>query len=143
MTSSLRDEINAIYVENGRLTPALVRDTARDPDHPLHSRFEWDDTLAGELYRLEQAHELIKSARVVYKPAKGKNSERSVRAFHAVYSEDDQQFAYKPVEEIVHDEFSTQLVMREMERDWKVLKNRYDHFREFWQMIHRDEEQAG
>lgn len=50
---------------NGALTPQAVVDAARCRSHPLHSCFEWDDKIAGEKYRLEQARALIRSVRVV------------------------------------------------------------------------------
>ena len=37
---------------------------AADPDHPAHSEFEWDDTEAGRLYRLEQAAAIIRRVKI-------------------------------------------------------------------------------
>lgn len=48
----------------GRLTPRAVVDAARDENHPLHGEFEWDDTVAAEAYRLDQARQLIADVRV-------------------------------------------------------------------------------
>lgn len=50
---------------DGVLTPAAVVDAARDESHPLHDRFEWDDSKAAEAHRLNQARVLIRSVRVV------------------------------------------------------------------------------
>ena len=49
---------------NGRLTPTQVVNAARDESSPLHSCFEWDDGLAAESWRIEQARELIRSVKV-------------------------------------------------------------------------------
>lgn len=49
---------------DGRLTAAGVLDSARDSASPLHRCFEWDDSVAGERYRLDQARRLIRSVRV-------------------------------------------------------------------------------
>lgn len=49
----------------GILTPSLVVDAARHPDHPLHKAFTWDDSAAAEKYRENQARVLISSVRVV------------------------------------------------------------------------------
>lgn len=132
---SLRDQLQAIYDERGLLTPQLVLDEARDPDHPLHTRFVWDDAVAAERYRLEQAHELIQSVKVVYKKG-GRGGERSVRAYQAVRSPAG--YAYRPTEEVARDELATEIVLRDMERDWKQLKARYGHFQEFVQLIRSD-----
>ena len=48
----------------GKLDPETVVDVARDPDHPLHSHFEWDDSKAAHQYRLGQARALIAGQRM-------------------------------------------------------------------------------
>jgi hypothetical protein len=137
---SLRDQLQAIYDGHGKLTPAIVVDEARNEEHPLHTRFEWDDAAAGEAWRRQQAHELIRSVRVVYKEADEKNSERSVRAYHAVRTEDGH--AYEPVEKVTEDDFTRRLVLADMEREWKALRRRYDQFEEFLSMVRRDTDAA-
>ena len=46
------------------LKPQAVVDAARPESSPLHKRFEWDDSVAGEKYRIEQARRLIVSYRI-------------------------------------------------------------------------------
>lgn len=48
----------------GTLTPRAVVDDASDPRSPLHSQFEWDNDLAADKYRIEQARRLIRKVRV-------------------------------------------------------------------------------
>jgi len=48
----------------GTLTPASVVDAARSEESPLHQYFEWDDSIAAEAYRQDQARELIRRIRV-------------------------------------------------------------------------------
>jgi hypothetical protein len=131
--SSLREQLQDVYERRGCLTPALVLDEARPVDSPLHARFEWDDTVAGERWRTVQAHELIQSVRVTYQ--KGETL-KEVRAFHAVRSPDGH--VYEPVEEIVKDPFQTELLLREMEREWRQLHARWECFDEFRQMVLTD-----
>jgi hypothetical protein len=50
---------------NGSLTPDLVVKDAEDSSSPLHELFEWDDSIAGHKYRIEQARQVITSVRVV------------------------------------------------------------------------------
>lgn len=133
---SLRDQLQEVYDRHGRLTPALVVDEARDPAHPLHARFEWNDQTAGEAWRRQQAHELIRSVRVVYRSADERNGEKSVRAYHAIRSDDE--YLYEPVEKVVEDDFTRKLVLGDMEREWKALRRRYAQFEEFVSMVRRD-----
>jgi hypothetical protein len=48
-------EINRIYKEYGALTPNLVVEVAKNPKNVLHHLFEWDDSKAGESFRVAQA----------------------------------------------------------------------------------------
>lgn len=131
---NLRDQLQSIYDQHRQLTPALVVDEARSPKHPLHSRFEWDDTVAGEKWRHHQAHELITSVKISYRDAAG--SQREIRQFHAIRREAGH--VYEPTEKVVADEVMTKILMADMEREWRALKKRYDQFAEFRTMILRD-----
>lgn len=46
---------------DGMLYPKDVVDFARDETTELHSKFEWDNTVAGENYRIWQARHLIRA----------------------------------------------------------------------------------
>lgn len=63
------NEIKAVIDElaaSGPVTASRIVEVAANPEHPLHGRFEWDDTEAARQYRLIQARQLIVSIR--YKP---------------------------------------------------------------------------
>lgn len=55
----------------------LLKD-AKSPKHPLHNYFEWDDKVAAEQHRLQQARELIALLMVI-------ENEREHRAFMNVW----------------------------------------------------------
>jgi hypothetical protein len=57
-------EISRIYKENGGITPDLVIKAASDPKSVLHHLFEWDDTKAGNAYRVDQARQIITSVKI-------------------------------------------------------------------------------
>lgn len=134
MMGSLKDELLAIYREHGELTPALVVAEATNPDHALHSRFEWNDGEAARKWREEQAGQLIRSVRITFMAADGP---ADLRAFVAV-REPQSSSVYRPTEEVVADPFARELLLREMERDWKVFKRRYSHMVEFVELVRRD-----
>lgn len=134
---SLRDHLQAIYDERGELTPALVVDVARDDRHPLHMRFEWNNTQAAERWRRQQAHELIKSVRITYTSART-GGPISIRAFHAVKREDTKKYAYEPTAVIMQDPMVMRLLLAEMRRDWEAFKRRFEDFEEFWDMVESD-----
>lgn len=140
----LRDQLQQVYDDHGKLTPTLVVDVARPEDHPLHERFEWDDAIAGEAWRRRQAHELIRSVKIVVKPANDITPETSVRAWQAVRGEDEDPggYVYEPAEKVAEDPRLREIVLRDMERDWQDLKRRYSAFAEFVEMVRRDVEDA-
>lgn len=136
---SLRDHLQTIYDNVGRLTPEDIVDAARDENHPLHERFEWDDGIAAEAWRRAQAHELIRSVRITYAEDE-KGRPRTVRAFHALRTE--KGHVYEPAEKVAADPFLSRLLMADMEREWKQLRRRYEEFEEFWRMITADAEEV-
>ena len=126
-----------IREKHGQLVPDLVVREAEPVDHPLHDRFEWDDAVAGPAYRRAQAHELIQSVRVVYRPADDVSPERTVRAFHAVRAESGA-YVYETAEGVVRDPVAAAVLLRDMEREWQALKRRFEQFAEFREMVRRD-----
>lgn len=135
-TSTLRDILQSIYDERGELTPPLVETEARNPEHPLHSRLEWDNEKGGYEYRLIQAAQLIRSVRVVYK--EDATGPKDLRAFTAIRGENTQRANYMPTEDALRDDFTRQMVLRDMEREWRSLKRRYEHMAEFAALILND-----
>ena len=128
---SLRAQLQAVYDQHGKLTPELVVATAKPKDHPLHTRFEWDNRIAGQRYREIQAAELIRSINVVWT----KSEEPSgVRYWHAVREE----HRFEPIDKIMTDDISRHALLRQVERDWKAMHRRYKHLEEFLEMVRRD-----
>ena len=126
---SLRDSLQAIYDQRGRLTPALVVDTARPADNPLHDSFEWDDTVAGEAHRRHQASQLIRSVKI--HDNRNPKRPRHIREYVSVARGDDPQPTYMPTVDAMADEFTRALVLQAMERDIAALKRKYSHLKEF------------
>lgn len=57
--------LEEIRLKNGGvLRPTDVVGAARDPKSVLHGEFEWDDTVAAERFRIDQARTLISSVSV-------------------------------------------------------------------------------
>lgn len=69
------------------LTPEMVVNDARPIDSPLHPFFEWDDSVAGELYRKDQARFLLRCL-VVNEDYVGGDKNREIRAFIHVQTMD-------------------------------------------------------
>jgi hypothetical protein len=60
-TNKTIQELKRIARENdGLLQPEVVVEEARPLKSPLHKKFQWDDTIAGQQYRIWQARQLIR-----------------------------------------------------------------------------------
>jgi hypothetical protein len=55
------EALNTLAGAEGELTPSMVVEAAKSPRHILHKHFEWDDTIAAGLYRIDQARAVIRS----------------------------------------------------------------------------------
>lgn len=133
--ADLREELLAIRQQYGALTPANVVEAASAEEHPLHDRFEWDDSAAARKYRLSQARQIIRVVRETYTDQRGNPAD--LRAFHAIPRADGG-MVYEPLDEIVHDDLAAQILLKSMEREWRQLKARYERFGEFRELILRD-----
>lgn len=137
MSEALTAQLTEIRdAHGGELKPEYVLDAARDPDHPLHSRFEWDDSVAAEKYRLEQAHTLIQKAKIAYQAPGKDGPPRLTRAFVAIQAAEGH--VYDPVQEVAVDPLRRKMALANMEREWRALYSRYKEFEEFLELVRRD-----
>lgn len=139
-TLSVNEDLHAaltgIYQAHGRLTAAVVLQEAANPKHPLHSRFEWDDTIAARKYREGQAGDMIRSVRISYVTDTGE--ETKVRAFYPVSPSVATRAAatYRPIEEL--DSVERQVLLRSAKREWEMFKRRYEALQEFFGQIEEE-----
>lgn len=127
----VREELQAVYDSEGDLTPSLVLDRARSEKSPLHGYFEWNDSVAGEKFRLGQAQKLITKVKVVYRNADGES--KKVRKWHAVQAPT-QDWNYRPIDEIADDDLASKILLADMRRDIENLKKRYANVAGFFEM---------
>lgn len=134
---TLKEALEDIRMRKGTLTPVLVVEEARADKTVagklLNGRLEWRDDVAAEAHRVDQARELIRSVRVVYTEATESESARTIRAFHAVSSAEGHRF--EPVQVVAEDPLVREMVLRDMEREWKALHRRWAEFEEFTQLV--------
>lgn len=136
---SLRDELQTIYDQHGRLTPDVVVEAARPKSHPLHGRvFDRVPGEAAEAWYRHRAHELIQEVTVVYK--RTADGRERVRYWHSVRTEAG--YVFEPLPEVGANPLVAQMVLRDMEREWRQMKARYGHMREFLTLVQQSLEVA-
>ena len=133
---SLRDELTRIAaVNDDTLTPELVVEDARPEESPLHAHFEWDDQLAGEQFRLEQARKLIRSVVVSVRTPLGVTEQ--VRAYHAV-ADGERRSVYASLARLQSDPDEAAQVLAQAEREWKLLRAKYQALAGFLDIVRGD-----
>jgi len=78
LSQSAIDELGELD-RDGKLAPVHVLEVARNPGSALHAHFNWDDALAAQAYRIEQADRLICKVRVRILPRED-DKPRTIRA---------------------------------------------------------------
>lgn len=111
----------------GELTPVDVLADAKNPNSPLHSYFEWDDTAAAEQHRLNQARGLIRAVVAVYtqpeKPA--------TRARAYVHINEPGAPHYREVSQAMSQKKTRNLVLQRAWREFQQWRQRYKDLAEF------------
>ena len=118
------------------LTPKNLVDASRDPSAPLHNEFEWNDTIAGEKYRQEQARCIIRhliTERIDTEQAR-KARDRSF------VSTGEQTGAYVPLREALTNTKWRDNLMKAARRDMEVFVAKYHRLEELSGVIRKMKE---
>ena len=100
------------------LTPETVVDESRPIGAPLHDVFEWDDSVAGELYRKRQAGDLIRNV-VTVTVAKETKEPVHVRAF--IHTKDD----YKPLSVVIKSHDYREGMLKKALEELRAFQRKY------------------
>lgn len=112
------DELQEEYGEE--YTPAEVLELARDEHTELHKCFQWDDSIAAERWRLEQARQVCKSFTVVIEKADKKEPQR-----FRVVQHDKEDKVYRPVVFTVRDDDQYARLLKQAKEELASFKRRY------------------
>ena len=113
----------------GNLVPELLVDASRPVSAPLHKEFEWDNKVAGEQFRREQARYIIRSIEVVRAEAPTVQS----RAYEAIVivkegikgDKPEPRRVYQTTEDILRDPVSRADLLTTALRDLASLRRKY------------------
>lgn len=134
------EELDKIRQSNGgRLTPEDVLNAASDPASPLHTAFEWDDTLAARQWRLTQARRVIVSVTVINSPV----SQASRVAAYVSVKTPEHGRTYVPTVEALDDEALKERVMDQVRVFIETLQRRYSAYQNIQVALTALKEQVG
>lgn len=108
-----------VYEEIGdnQIAPQEMVDMARDENSELHKCFEWNDTIAAEKYRLQQARTIL--AMLVFRPQK--EEEQSVR----VFSLTSEKSTYQPTKQFLVQADEYQDLLKRALAELEAFKRKY------------------
>ena len=111
---------------NGVVTSELFLEASRAEDSPTHGVFEWDDGIAAERYRLNQAQNTICAVRVVIRDEQdGAVSRGPQRAFVNIVPDDKKRGEYMNVIDAMANEATRHIVLMRAVRELKSFQEKY------------------
>lgn len=118
---TVRETLERICRENGGVLRAddVVREAA-NPECPLHSYFEWDDSEAARQFRLYQAQHMIRHVRVTIEVVPDK--EVSVRAYASTGPRPRE---YRPIVDVLQDDTLRRELLERAYQDLRDFRRRY------------------
>ena len=117
-------EIRKLFTKsNGLLHPeSLVRWAKDNPKSALYGCFEWNNSKAGDKYRLMQARNII--MRIDIRPAE---TGQPTRAFVSIMRDRTNGGGYRPLQEVMDDELMANQRILEALREAKRWSFKYQH----------------
>jgi hypothetical protein len=94
------NEFKEIQDKYGALTPENIVNAARSKKSPLHPAFEWDNNIAAEHYRLQQARNIINNVEIIII---SDGEERNIPVYEIIKIKDEER-QYKHIETLTFNE---------------------------------------
>lgn len=102
------------------VTPEQVLEKAKNKRTELHKCFEWDDTVAGEKYRLIQARDVIRHFVIVHKTSD--DEEKKVRQYQITTKKN----TYEPTRVFLQKPDEYTALLERAKAELEAFKQRYE-----------------
>jgi hypothetical protein len=109
-------------MNGGFISPSKVVEFAKNPKTHLHVRFEWDDHIAAEQYRLQQARHLIRLELTVIENS---GIESPVRLYFSMEDDRTPDAGYRIITDIFKDETLKGKMLDQALRELKTFQKKY------------------
>lgn len=119
-------------IGNGKITPQEIVERARNEQSELHKCFEWNDTIAAEKYRLQQARNVL--AMLVLKP--NSEEEQPVR----IFSLTTEKSVYQPTKQFLLQSDEYQNLLKRALAELEAFKKKYSTLNELEEVFRAIEE---
>ena len=113
-------------------SPKEILEKARDEKTELHKAFEWDDTIAAEKYRLDQARHVVQCLVIVRHERPEMDAKKGeIRYFF----KPDEQTGYRRTELIVKHEDEYAALLSQANRELKAFRVKYSTLNELHEIF--------
>jgi len=129
VSAAVAAEVMDRLAEENRLNAPDLVNESRPENAPLHPEFEWDDSVAAEKWREEQASALIRHLVV---RIEANDQEYPTRQYFMVQKELN---TYEPIQVILRDEDKTAMLLEQAKRELQAFKAKYAGLKELADVI--------
>ena len=129
VSAAVAAEVMDRLAEENRLNAPDLVNESRPEYAPLHPEFEWDDSVAAEKWREEQASALIRHLVV---RIEANDQEYPTRQYFMVQKELN---TYEPIQVILKDEDKTAMLLEQAKRELQAFKAKYAGLKELADVI--------
>ena len=120
----------------GYVTPKIVVEDAKSPKSPLHDYFEWNDKIASEKWRLDQAGYLIRHISITIED----HAKPEIRHFYSITPSEEMKTkdpkVYVTMDVIMSDDEKRKEVILYALRELRGWTERYRQYSELTELIH-------
>jgi hypothetical protein len=110
-------------------TAQQVLDKGRDYNTELHKCFEWNNDIAAEKYRLDQARSVLRNLVFTRSDDQVKEDKPEIRVFH-VTEQQAKGCEYKPLPTIIKNDNEYQKLLQRAYAELHAFKIKYQHLQE-------------
>lgn len=121
-------ECERIEKENGSVTCEKLVDSARDVSSACHNLFEWNDAVAGEKWRLQQAKTVLCCLKVEV-INKEDNEPKQIKAFVNT-NPTNSKAKYYSMKNVMSDSYLMASAVERAKRELKMFMDKYNTFNE-------------
>lgn len=114
---------------SNKLTPETVLEEARCEASPLHEHFEWDDSVAAEKHRLQQAGHLLRSLEVIFE----RNEQAPIRQYHIIKQKDE--VSYVNIKKVMQVPNFRAQVLEQCRNDMSHFISKLERFRDLQHVL--------
>lgn len=128
VSAQVAGEVCESLEQNGQLTAKRLVEVSRPVDAPLHPEFEWDDSVAAEQWREQQARCIINTIVIIHPPKKAQEMTLAVEKTGTVrrfFNIESKTGNYESIDRILADDNKRMKLLNQALGDLENFRRKY------------------